>query len=221
MMRNRIAPFNIVRLLVSITVCMLVLSFLFSGCAILGGDDGRMQAAKEIRVEEEKTKQEVLKTRQAELQTKQGQETTRNPTVKTTAYDENGKVVAVTEVDLQPALAELGLNKSGQGDTYGVELSTTPLPRGQAAETIEASTGLVAEVGRAPGTLVYATGLGIGRALKETGGGTKINGETVNIGDSFNRADNRALGSGNSVSGAMTTDKSQTSEIVELEPPAE
>lgn len=190
----------------------------FSGCAFLGGDDGRMQAAKDIRVEEERTKQEFLKTRQTEIKAEKGQDVKRNPTVKTTAYDENGKVVAVTEVDLQPALAELGLNKTGKGDTYGVELSTTPLPKGQTAETIEASTGLVAEVGRSPGTLVYATGLGIGRALKETGGGTNVNGETVNIGDSFNRADNRAIGSGNSVSGAMTTDKSQKSEIMELEP---
>lgn len=195
---------------------LVVMTVWFSGCAFLGGDDGRMQATKDIRVAEEKTKQEVLKTRQAEVNAKQGQ-ARRNPTIKTTAYDDQGKVVAVTEVDLQPALAELGLNKSGQGDTYGVELTTTPLPRGQAAETIEASTGLVAEVGRAPGTLVYATGLGIGRALKETGGGTNINGETVNIGDSFNRSETTTLGEGNTVSSALTTDKSQKSELAAQE----
>lgn len=196
---------------------LLVVVMVFSGCALIGGDDGRMQAAKEIRVEEEKTKQEVLKTRQADVNARQGHQAMRNPTVKTTAYDEQGKVVATTEVDLQPALAELGLNKPGKGDTYGVELTTTPLPKGQTAETIEATTALVAEVGHAPGTLVFATSQGIGRALKETGGGgAKINGETINVGDSFNRVETSALGSSNSVSGALSTDKSQSTELAEL-----
>ena len=200
-----------------ILLFVMVLAMVFSGCALINGDDGRMQAAKEIRFEEEKTKQEVLKTRQAEVNAKQWQEGKRNPTVKTTAYDEKGKIVAVTEVDLQPALAELGLNKTGKGDTYGVELTTTPLPKGQTAETIEATTGLVAEVGQAPGTLVFATSQGIGRALKETGGGgAKINGETINVGDSFNRAETSALGSSNSVSGALSTDKSQSTELANL-----
>ena len=200
-----------------IMLFLLVLTMVFSGCALIGGDDGRMQATKEIRVEEEKTKQEVLRTRQAEVNAKQGLESKRNPTVKTTAYDEKGKIVAVTEVDLQPALAELGLNKTGKGDTYGVELTTTPLPKGQTAETIEATTGLVAEVGQAPGTLVFATSQGIGRALKETGGGgAKINGETINIGDSFNRSDTKAIGSSNNVSGVLSTDKSESTELAEL-----
>ena len=200
-----------------IMLFLLVLTMVFSGCALLGGDDGRMQATKEIRVEEEKTKQEVLKTRQAEINADKGQESTRNPTVRTTAYDEKGKIVAVTEVDLQPALAELGLNKTGKGDTYGVELTTTPLPKGQTAETIEATTGLVAEVGQAPGALVFATSQGIGRALKETGGGgAKINGETINVGDSFNRAETSAIGSSNNVSGALSTDKSQSTELANL-----
>lgn len=189
----------------------------FSGCALIGGDDGRMQATKEIRVEEEKTKQEVLKTRQAEISAEKGQNVKRSPTVKTTAYDDNGKIVAVTEVDLQPALAELGLNKAGKGDSYGVELTTTALPKGQTAETIEATTGLVAEVGNAPGTLVFATSQGIGRALKETGGGgARINGETITVSDSFNRAETSALGSSNSVSGALSTDKSQSTELANL-----
>ena len=207
-----------IRMLFLMMLSMMAASL--SGCLSIT-DDGRMQAAKEIRVEEEKTKQEVLKTRQAEVNARQGQETRRNPTVKTTAYDEQGKVVAVTEVDLQPALAELGLNKAGKGDTYGVELTTTPLPKGQTAETIEATTGLVAEVGQAPGTLVYATGQGIGRALKETGGGTNVSGETINIGDSFNRSETKALGEGNTVSGALSTDKSQKSEPAAPQPPTE
>ncbi|MBU1566686.1 MAG: hypothetical protein KJ630_13795 [Proteobacteria bacterium] len=197
----------------SIFWLMLLAVCLLAGCGVL--DDGRMAAHKDIRVAEEKTKQGVLQTRREEISAKKTPAKA-NPTFKSTTYDQTGKIVAVTEMDLQPLFAELGQGKDEAG-TYGVELKTTETPKGQTAEAITAATGFVAEAGSAPATIVYTTGKGIGMALKETNGGTKITGESINIDGAFNRADNTAIGSGNSVTSGFNLDRSTKSEIAQKE----
>lgn len=200
-----------IKSLVEACIVFLLLAAMLSSCGVI--DDGRMAATKDIRVAEEGTKQELLKTKQAALSAKKTGKKANNPTLKTTTYDQAGKVVAVTEMDLQPMIAELGLNKEDTA-TYGVELTSTKLPPGQMAENITAASGFVAEVGGAPATIIYTTGKGIGAALKETGGGTKITGDEINIDGSFTRNDNTAIGEGNAITSGFSLDRSHKTEFM-------
>jgi hypothetical protein len=183
-----------------------------SGCGSIMGD-GRMEAWKDVRKSEEATKQEVLKVKQIEKQAKPVR--TQNPTLKLTAYDQTGKIVSVAEMDLQPVVAEITGGKDD--DTYGLTISETPMPQSETAENLAAAGNAAGKVLNSPAAVGGVVGASVGAALRETGGGgARINGETVSIGDSFNRSDTKAIGSSNNVSGTLSTDKSSKVEAAPL-----
>lgn len=188
-----------------------------SGCAGFMGD-GRMEAWKDVRKSEETTKQEVLKTKQIEKQN-EGKKVQQNPTLKLTSYDTAGKVVSTAELDLQPVIAEITGGKKDV-DTYGIKVEETPMPKGEVAENLLAAGNASEKILNSPVAAGAVVGASVGAAIRETGGGTKINGETVNINESFNRQDNKALGSGNTVSGSHVQDKSSEAIVPEALPEA-
>jgi len=205
--------FNIAFFMVfSITLVAFLISL--SGCSGLLGD-GRMDAWKEVRRNEEATKQEFLKTKQAEIGKEKPKQ---NPTMKLTTYDQNGKVVSTAEMDLQPVIAEITGGKKDDG-TYGINISETPAPKGESAENIAAAGVTAEKILNSPAAVGTVVGVSVGAALRETGGGgAKINGETINVDDSFNRSESKALGYGNTVSGSLSTDKSNKTELAEALP---
>ncbi len=109
---HRIIPLYLLFLILPLSGCV-------TGLSNLG--DGRQTAWKEVKKDEEKTKQEFLKTKQEEFKASAARKTIQNPTMKLTAYGTNGEVVSIAEMDLQPVLAELGLGK--RDDTYGITLA--------------------------------------------------------------------------------------------------
>ncbi len=184
------------------TAALILLIAVLTGCTEMSSlGDGRMTAWKEVRKSEEATKQEFLRTKQAEFQNKTTN--AQRPTLSLKTYDDQGRVTGQADMDLQPMFAELGLKK--EGDTYGVSITATPQPKGQIAESLDAAGGTAVGVLSAPGTVVYATAKGITAGLKETGGGgTKINAETVDINESFNKAESHNLGSGSAAASTST-----------------
>lgn len=188
-------------------LCLVAALFL-TGCTGLSGvGDGRMAAWKDVRTAEEGTKQEFLKTKQEEIKAKKSDGTTQNPTMKLTAYDENGKVVSTAEMDLQPMLAELGLGK--EVHTYGVDLEKTAIPKGQIAETLNSAGDAATSVAGAPAVLSYAIINGVTKAVNGRGT-TTIDAEEVTISDSLNDTEVRATGEGNAVSADQSKDSSST-----------
>lgn len=192
---------------------MISATLILSGCGGIMGD-GRMEAWKDVRKSEEATKQELLKVKQIERQARP--EKAQNPTLKLTAYDQSGKVASVAEMDLQPLVAEI-TGGAKDDDAYGVTISETPMPQSETAENLAAASNAAGKVLNSPAAVGTVVGASVGAALRETGGGgAKINGETINVGDSFNRSDTKAIGSSNNVSGALSTDKSQSTELAEV-----
>jgi hypothetical protein len=177
-----------------------MMAAIFSGCGFIG-DDGRMDAWKETRKEEEKTKQEILKTKQAEFAAGKGEteKNKRNPTVQITTYGPDGKTpISTTTVDVAPSIAA-ATGHSVDGDdnnTYGIKVKETPMPKGAVSEGLEATGNAVTKVANAPAVVVGATGAAVVGALKETGGGQKIevHDGDFNATDSFNKQEQIAIG---------------------------
>ncbi len=180
-----------------------------TGClsSFSGLGDGRMDAWKDVRVAEEKTFQEEEKTEQARLNFKSGARLKQNPTLKLTSYDAEGNVTGQAEMDLQPMFAELGLD-SGKGKA--THRPKTPIPKGQIAESFDSVGNIVEKVGDAPAVIAGVTARGIREALKESGGGPQINGESIVKDGSFNDIESHATGSGNTADGSFVLDKSTT-----------
>jgi hypothetical protein len=171
---------------------LLVLVMALVGCSSISGiGDGRMEAWKAVKVAEETTKQSFLETKRVELSVQRVGE--QNPTLKLSSYDAVGTKTAEAEMDLQPLFAELGLGKDDS--TYGVKLDSTPLPTGQIAETIGAAGSAVVGAAQTPTSVVLAAAYGMGRGIKEAGGGsTNLHAENMDIDSSFNKADASAVG---------------------------
>ncbi len=176
-------------------------------CAVtLGGcggfiGDGRMEAWKTVRQEEEKTSQAFLEAKKVELQ-KEKTAGKQNPTMKLTAYDQTGRIVSTAEMDLQPMVAEITGGKK-TNDTYGVTLNKTDMPRGEFAENAEAGGNAVAKVASAPGTIAIGMSYNERKRASDSGD-TSIQADTVNLDNALNRTEAHNTGTGTmSYSGTM------------------
>jgi len=174
-----------------------------TGCGAFFGD-GRMKEWSAVRKEEEKTKQEVAKAIGREADAKKQSTNTRNPTLKLTSYDKDGKVTSTAEMDLQPVVAEITGGRANYAAS-SIPLNSTPIPKGEFAENFEAGAEGTAKVLSSPGTIA----LGITyneRKRNENSGKNTINGETVNIEDSLNKVEEHATGYGNQLNHQGTAD---------------
>lgn len=169
-----------------------LLAVALSGCGGFLGD-GRMEAWRDVRKEEEKTSQTFLEAKKVELQAKD-KPGKQNPTLKLTAFDQSGRPVSTAEMDLQPLFAEISPGKKTT-DTYGVQLTKTEMPKGEFAENAEAGGKAISQVASAPGTIA----LGITyneRKRAQDSGDTSIVADTVNLDNSLNRAESHNIGTG-------------------------
>lgn len=176
---------------ISLLFCML-LCFALSGCGGFLGD-GRMEAWKDVRKEEEKTRQKFLEAKKVELENKKPA-ASQNPTLKLTAFDADGRVTSTAEMDLQPVIAEITGGKK-TSDTYGVNLAKTDMPTGEFAENAEAGGNALAKVASSPGTVAIAMSYNE-RKRADDSGDTTMQAETITVNDSLNRTETHNTGAG-------------------------
>lgn len=187
---------------------LLLVCPVMGGCGLLSNGSGdRWEAVKEIRQAEEATKQEYLRTRAAEFVAHKEQ----GATLAITTMDSAGRPVVVS-MDLAPVIrAAVGPNSN---DMYGVAIANTELPDGAVAESIRAFGGAAKDILSTPTATAFAVGSVINGALSETGGGgTHINGDTINTDDSFNDTNVYATGSGNTASASGRQESQETTVV--------
>lgn len=157
----------------------LVALFLLTGCLATKSPE-KWAAIKDIRVAEEGTKQEFLKTKKAELEV----ESEKAPSVSIDSKDE--MLIYVLGQAIQ-ALA----GRDKKPDHYGLNLQTTPFPKSDIAEIIEATGDAAVKVGNTPTALVLGTGWAVGSVARDgfeaagdryvAGGSIQSSGNTENL----------------------------------------
>jgi hypothetical protein len=199
-----------------VVVFLLALAMGAGGCGVFG-DDGRMDAWKDVQKEKEKTKQELLKTKQEEFKAGKGQSDVkkRNPTLKVTTKDSADKDVVI-EMDMAPSIAAAtGHSPDGDDNIYGVDVKETPMPKGAVAEGLDAAGNAVTKVANAPAVVVGATGAVVAGALKETGGGGIKAGGNITMENSNNQVKTTQIQTGG---GTQTGETQGTAKPTVVEP---
>jgi len=198
-------------------IALLLALFGLAGClsSLGGGGVGRFESFRDVRNAEEATKRELLKTKQEEFKARQNNKND-NPTLRVTTQDSAGRPV-IAEMYLAPTI-EAVVGHKGNNDTYGIDISTTAMPKGAVAESLD-SAGMAGErILNTSSAVIGVTGAAVVGAIRETGGGgTHINGETINTHDSFNRSEVHATGEGNTAGTTARQDNTTMAEEAEGE----
>jgi hypothetical protein len=158
------------RNLILLYCCMFIV-----GCGML--DDGRMAAWENVRMKEEDTKQKILELRERELSGafNAGDDV---PMLTVTTQDSNGQPVVVS-MNLMPMVKTI-ISAVSKEDGYGVEVSSSKQPTGQAGESLQATAKIIKAVGSSPATLVLLTGEVMARGIDAAG--ERMKADEINIG---------------------------------------
>ncbi|WPD22072.1 MAG: hypothetical protein Q3M24_23035 [Candidatus Electrothrix aestuarii] len=169
---------------------------IMSGCGIL--DDGRMAAWENVRMKEEETKQKLLEVREKELAGafSAGEDI---PLLTVTTLDSNGQPVEVS-MNILPMIKTI-IAAVDRDRTYGLKLSESKQPTGQAGESLQATTGLIKAVGSSPAALVLMTGEVMAKGIDAAG--ERMRADTINI-DSNNSAPKTNIATTNNAEAAET-----------------